>query len=188
MRVVSGNFRGLKLSAVPGMSTRPTTDKVKEALFNMIGPYFEGGSCLDLYGGSGGLAIEGISRGMDQAVVVDRAYAAIRTIRQNVEKTHHEEAFTIIKADAHRAMKLMQSHQDGFDLVFLDPPYAKQKIQADMSQLAQMDLLKQNAMIVAETNQEAQLPDQWPGFTLQKRQDYGITVIRIYRYKGESES
>ncbi|WP_057740872.1 16S rRNA (guanine(966)-N(2))-methyltransferase RsmD [Limosilactobacillus secaliphilus] len=187
MRVVSGDFRGLKLSAVPGMSTRPTTDKVKEALFNMIGPYFESGSVLDLYGGSGGLAIESISRGMTHAVVVDRAFPAIKTIRQNVGKTHHEDAFTIVKADARRAMKIMQSHRDCFDLVFLDPPYAKQRIQADMNQLSQLGLLKNGATIVAETNQEAQLPDKWPGFALQKRQDYGITVIRIYRYDGGKE-
>lgn len=188
MRVVSGDFRGLKLSAVPGMSTRPTTDKVKEALFNMIGPYFEGGTCLDLYGGSGGLAIESISRGMKQAVIVDRAFPAIKTIRQNVAKTHHEDAFTIVKADARRAVKMMQSHQDQFDLVFLDPPYAKQKIMSDMDQLAQSGLLNTGATIVAETNQEAELADAWAGFKLQKRQDYGITVIRIYQYDGGNES
>lgn len=184
MRVVSGDFRGLRLSAVPGMSTRPTTDKVKEALFNMIGPYFDAGTCLDLYGGSGGLAIEGISRGMDHAVVVDRAFPAIKTIRQNINKTHRESAFTVIKADARRAMKIMQSHQDRFDLVFLDPPYAKQHIQADMDELQRLNLLNHGAVIVAETNQEAQLPDEWAVFKLQKRQDYGITVIRIYRYDG----
>jgi 16S rRNA (guanine966-N2)-methyltransferase len=188
MRVVSGDFRGLKLSAVPGMSTRPTTDKVKEALFNMIGPYFESGSCLDLYGGSGGLAIESISRGMDHAVVVDRAYPAIKTIRQNISKTHHEDSFTVIKADVRRAMKIMQSHQDRFDLVFLDPPYAKQQIQADMNQLQKLGLLNPGATIVAETNQEAQLPAEWASFKLQRRQDYGITVIRIYRYDGGNES
>lgn len=188
MRVVSGDFRGLKLSAVPGMSTRPTTDKVKEALFNMIGPYFGAGTCLDLYGGSGGLAIESISRGMDHAVVVDRAFPAIKTIRLNINKTHHDSAFTVIKADARRAMKIMQSHQDRFDLVFLDPPYAKQHIQSDMDELRKLNLLSDGAIIVAETNQEAQLPDGWSAFKLQRRQDYGITVIRIYRYNGGNES
>lgn len=184
MRVVSGKFRGLHLNAVPGMNTRPTTDKVKESLFNMIGPYFDGGQALDLFGGSGGLAIEAISRGIGQAVVVDQAYAAIKTIRQNVEKTHHEAQFTIIKQEANRALKLMPKHHDRFDLVFLDPPYAKQQIVKNMQMMVQLDLLNDGATIVAETNQEADLPADFDNFKFIKRHDYGITVLRIYRFEG----
>ena len=80
MRIVAGDFGGRKLSAVPGMATRPTTDKVKEALFNIIGPYFNGGTSLDLFAGSGGLSIEAVSRGISQAVLVDRQYQAIKRI------------------------------------------------------------------------------------------------------------
>ena len=87
MRIVSGDFGGRPLKAVPGNATRPTTDKVKEALFNMIGPYFDGGRSLDLYAGSGGLSIEGVSRGIDEAVLVDRQYAAIKTIKENIVVT-----------------------------------------------------------------------------------------------------
>lgn len=82
MRIISGEFRGRRLNAVPGMATRPTTDKVKESLFNIIGPYFEGGTSLDLYGGSGGLSIEAVSRGIDHATLIDRQYAAIKTIKK----------------------------------------------------------------------------------------------------------
>ena len=83
MRVVAGEYRGRKLSAVPGMATRPTTDKVKEAVFNIIGPYFDGGTSLDLYAGSGGLSIEGVSRGIERAVLVDRQLAAIASTKQS---------------------------------------------------------------------------------------------------------
>ena len=97
MRIVAGEFGGRRLSAVPGMATRPTTDKVKEALFNIIGPYFSGGTSLDLYGGSGGLSIEGVSRGIEHAILVDRAYPAIKTIKDNIGVTKHPEKFTVLK-------------------------------------------------------------------------------------------
>ena len=97
MRIISGEFRGRRLNAVPGMATRPTTDKVKESLFNIIGPYFEGGTSLDLYGGSGGLSIEAVSRGIDHATLIDRQYAAIKTIKKNIEVTKHSERFSVYK-------------------------------------------------------------------------------------------
>lgn len=186
MRVVSGKFRGLHLAAVPGMSTRPTTDKVKESLFNMIGPYFEGGVALDLFGGSGGLAIEAVSRGMDAAIIVDRAYPAIKTIRQNIKKTHSDNQFAVIKQEANHALKLMQKHDDHFKLVFLDPPYAKQQIVDNIKSMVALGLLQPGAIIAAETNQEANLPVDLDGFEFVKRQTYGITVLTIYRYKGDN--
>lgn len=188
MRVVAGDYRGRKLSAVPGMATRPTTDKVKEALFNIIGPYFAGGTSLDLYAGSGGLSIEGVSRGINQAVLVDRQYAAIKTIEKNIAVTKEATKFQVIKQDARRALPLLATAGDRFDLVFLDPPYAKQRIVDDMGQLRALNLLNSGAVIVAETNQEAKLPDRLPGFTLTRRQEYGITVLNIYRFSAGKES
>ena len=186
MRVVAGEYRGRKLSAVPGMVTRPTTDKVKEALFNIIGPYFDGGVSLDLFAGSGGLSIEGVSRGITEAVLIDRQYAAIKTIKKNIATTKQPERFRVYKQDAQKALKLLAAHAEHFDLVYLDPPYAKQKIVADLNQMADLDLLNPGAVIVAETNQEANLPADLPGFELVRRQDYGITVLTIYHYHGRN--
>ena len=84
MRIIAGEFGGRRLKAVPGMKTRPTTDKIKESMFNIIGPYFDGGRALDLFAGSGGLSIEAVSRGVDQAVLIDRQYQAIKTIKENI--------------------------------------------------------------------------------------------------------
>lgn len=189
MRVVAGDYRGRKLSAVPGMATRPTTDKVKEALFNIIGPYFDGGRSLDLYAGSGGLSIEGVSRGIDQAVLVDRQYAAIKTIHKNIAVTKEPAKFQVLKQDAQRALPLLATAGERFDLVFLDPPYAKQRIMTNLAQLRQDQLLNPGAVVVAETNQAAaaQLPDQLPGFQLTRRQTYGITVLNIYRFSNEED-
>lgn len=187
MRVVSGKFRGLRLHAVPGMATRPTTDKVKESLFNIIGPYFDGGTSLDLYGGSGGLSLEAVSRGVDHATLVDVQYAAVKTIRQNVELTHSPESFTILKMNAAKALKVLAGKGQNFDLVFLDPPYAKQHIIKDIQKMVQLDLLSDGALIVCETNQQANLPDKLESFRLYRRHEYGITVLTIYEYQGGSQ-
>src|SRR5690606_38226907 len=127
MRVITGEYGGRRLKAVPGENTRPTTDKIKESLFNMIGPYFDGGNCLDLFAGSGGLAIEAVSRGMDKAVLIDKAPAAIKVIQENIAVTKEEEKFKVIRGDAARVINNLKSEQQVFDLVFLDPPYANNK-------------------------------------------------------------
>lgn len=185
MRVVAGEYRGRKLSAVPGMATRPTTDKVKEAVFNIIGPYFDGGTSLDLYAGSGGLSIEGVSRGIERAVLVDRQLAAIKTIKKNIATTKHEDQFVVLKQDATRALHMLQSKGEHFDLIYLDPPYAKQQIVTDLTKMVELDLINPGAIVVAETNQEANLPEQLPSFSFKRRQDYGITVVTVYRYDGK---
>ena len=186
MRVVAGEYRGRKLSAVPGMATRPTTDKVKEAVFNIIGPYFDGGTSLDLYAGSGGLSIEGVSRGIERAVLVDRQLAAIKTIKKNIAVTKHPEQFTVYKMDAHKALGILAKKGCRFQLVFLDPPYAKQQIVKDMAAMAERELLADGAIVVAETDQAAQLPtSDWEQFNFIKQQTYGITVLTIYRYQKE---
>ena len=185
MRVVSGKFRGRKLQAFPGMATRPTTDKVKESLFNMIGPYFSGGQSLDLYAGSGGLSIEGVSRGIDHAYLVDRQYQAIKTIKHNVALTKHENQFTIIKQDAQRILPVIAGQGVRLDLIYLDPPYAKQQIIKDIQSLVDLNLLNSGALVVCETNQEANLPTDLSQFELVRQQTYGITVVTIYRFIGE---
>lgn len=183
MRIVSGKFGGRPLKAVPGDATRPTTDKVKEAIFNMIGPYFDGGRSLDLYAGSGGLSIEGVSRGIDEAVLVDRQFAAIKTIKSNVEVTKEPERFQVIKKTAQSVIDQLKGTQP-FDVFYFDPPYAKQTIEADLEKLVANDLVAKNAIVMAETDQHADLPDRIGAFTMVKQRDYGITVITIYEYEG----
>lgn len=187
MRVIAGKFRGLRLHAVPGRATRPTTDKVKESLFNIIGPYFDGGSSLDLYAGTGGLSIDAVSRGINHATLIDRQYAAIKTIKQNIALTHAQDAFTVIKMDATKALKMLAEQEAVFQLIFLDPPYAKQQIVKNLQQMMALHLLADQALIVCETNQETKLPGQIPGFKLRGRHEYGITVLTVYQYQGGRE-
>ncbi|HAT55340.1 MAG TPA: 16S rRNA (guanine(966)-N(2))-methyltransferase RsmD [Lactobacillus sp.] len=187
MRVVAGEFGGRPLSAVPGSLTRPTTDKVKEAMFSMIGPYFEGGRALDLFAGSGGLAIEAVSRGIAHAVLVDHQYQAVKTIKANIAVTKAPEKFSVIKGDAVLVLKRLAVEAQPFDLVLLDPPYAKQKIMANLTFMASNGLLNDGAQIIAETNQEAQLPESFGPFTQTHHRDYGITDVMVYGYEATDE-
>lgn len=184
MRIISGEFGGRRLKAVPGRATRPTTDKIKEAVFNIIGPYFNGGNALDLFAGSGGLGIEAASRGMQQVVLVDRQYAAIKTIKANITVTKMPQRFRVIKANAMHALHQLAAENNKFDLVLLDPPYQQQKITANMAALATQNLLATNAQLVCETNAATVLPVQLPAFRQLRRQTYGTTAITIYQYGG----
>lgn len=186
MRVISGEYRGRRLKSLEGANTRPTTDKVKESIFNMIGPYFDGGICLDLFAGSGGLAIEAVSRGMDQAVCVDRSYPAIKVIKENIALTKAPKKFVTLKMDAKTAINELQRKEYQFDVVFLDPPYARQEIIAEIEAMADAQLLAPDPIIVCETAKEVDLPDQIAGLTVTRRQNYGITAITIYRKEADA--
>ena len=105
MRIISGDKKGLPLKAVPGKDTRPTTDKVKESIFNMIGPYFEGGKGLDLFAGSGGLGIEALSRGFNEMIFVDRDMKAIQTVKENLRSAGLGEQAEVYRNEADRALK-----------------------------------------------------------------------------------
>lgn len=184
MRVVAGEYGGRRLRAVPGMKTRPTTDKVKEAVFNILGPYFDGGRSLDLFAGSGGLSIEGVSRGIEHAVLIDRQGAAIKTIDQNIEVTKEPAKFTVIKRDAEIALKQLQAQDQTFDLIYFDPPYREQKIVKEIQELIQGQFLNAGCRIMCETNQEADLPAEIGVCTRIVEKSYGITKITVYRYQG----
>lgn len=185
MRVISGEFGGRRLFAVPGNKTRPTTDKVKESLFNILGPYFDGGTVLDLFAGTGGLGIEAVSRGMDRAVLVDRQGAAIKVITRNVAVTKVPDRFTIVHAAAAAYLQRAAGNVQ-FDLVFLDPPYAQQEIVKTITTLADDGLLRAGARIVAETDTKVAYPAV-PRFQLQRQVTYGITELAIFRYEGDEE-
>ena len=160
MRVISGEYGGRRLKALDGDNTRPTTDKVKESIFNMIGPYFDGGMALDLYSGSGGLAIEAVSRGMDKSICIEKNFAALKVIKENIAITKEPEKF---------------------EVVLLDPPYAKQEIVSQLEKMLERQLLTNEAVIVCETDKTVKLPETIG--TLEKTREtvYGITQVTIYR-------
>lgn len=181
MRVVSGTLKGRTVKAVKGSNTRPTTDKIKESIFNIIGPYFEGGTVLDLYGGSGNLAIESMSRGIEKAILVDREMIAVQTIKQNVKELGLEERVEVYRNDAFKALKALTKRDVSFDLVFLDPPYKGQKINEIIEFIHEHHLLNDGGVIMAECLKEDGLHERVGDISQIRREIYGITAITIYR-------
>lgn len=180
MRVVSGTRKGKILKAVPGSSTRPTTDKVKEAIFNMIGPYFDGGIGLDLFAGSGGLGIEALSRGAKKVIFVDKDRKAIQTIYDNISSCGLEEKAEVYRNDAERALKAIKKRELAFEFIFLDPPYKKQQLIMLLEIIDKEHLLAPKGKIICEHGSEVQLPDFVGHLSVQKREKYGIITITIY--------
>lgn len=177
MRVVAGKYGGRPLKTLAGKTTRPTTDKVKGAIFNMIGPYFDGGRVLDLYAGSGSLAIEAISRGMASAILVEKDRRAQAIINQNIKMTREEERFELLKMEANQSLERITGH---FDLVLLDPPYAKEQIVTDIEKMAERELLSNDALIVCETDKSVDLPEEIAGLGIWKQKIYGISKVTVY--------
>lgn len=179
MRIISGKYAKRNLYTLKSNATRPTSDKVKESLFNSLGQFFEGGKVLDLYAGSGALGIEAVSRGYDEAVLVDVSAQACKIIKKNVELTKETERFDIRKTSDFRALKSLAEEGKTFDLVFLDPPYAKEKIQKVMLTMNKLNLLNPNALVIAETDEHTELPEV-EGFTLKKDHHLGRTKVKVY--------
>ena len=177
LRVVAGDFGGRPLKTLEGKTTRPTTDKVKGAIFNMIGPFFDGGRVLDLFSGSGSLAIEAISRGMSSAVLVEKDRRAQAVIQENIKMTKSEEQFQLLKMDAAHALTQLTGQ---FDLVLLDPPYAKEQIVANITQLEEQGLLSEEVMLVCETDKDVDLPEEVSNFGIWKQKTYGISKVTVY--------
>ncbi|GEL75990.1 16S rRNA (guanine(966)-N(2))-methyltransferase RsmD [Tenuibacillus multivorans] len=184
MRVIAGKYKGHAIKAVPNHKTRPTIDKVKEALFQMIGPFFDGGRALDLFAGSGGLGFEAISRGMDDVVFVDQQYHAIQTIRENARILDVHNQCQIYRNDAFRAIKAASKRGKTFQYVFLDPPYGKVSFEDLCQALDEFELLENQALIICEHSQDEQLPDSFDRYTMVRREEYSSqTELTIYRYQ-----
>ncbi|ANU22808.1 16S rRNA (guanine(966)-N(2))-methyltransferase RsmD [Planococcus donghaensis] len=185
MRVVAGSVKGIPLKAVPGNSTRPTTDKVKESIFNMIGPFFDGGYALDLFAGSGGLGIEALSRGIDHVIFTDKDKRAVETIQANLEKVRLTDRAEVHRADAERAVKAIKKNGVQARLLFLDPPYHMKKSYELMDKAGELGIVTEDAIVVCEHDRDVELPDRTKYFERYKKELYGSTIISIYRYHGE---
>ncbi len=150
MRVISGKAKGSKLNSIESLSTRPTLDRVKESLFNIIQDKLNGSMVLDLFAGSGALGIEAISRGAKKAYFCDNNYDAIRMINQNLEKTHFSNQSVIINSDYKKCLK---SLNEKFDIVFIDPPYKDNLSVDSIKIIIEQGILNQDALMIIETDE-----------------------------------
>ena len=178
MRVITGKARGIQLKTPEGLQTRPTSDRVKEALFSIIQFDVPGRRVLDLFGGTGQLGIEALSRGASSAVFVDAGDKACNLIRENLRRCKMDKDARIIRADY---LQYLQNCHDRFGIVFLDPPYAEVFLENSLKKITEIDILESGAIIVAERPVGKDLPWDFPGFTRSKDYKYGNTVLTLYR-------
>jgi len=177
MRVITGTARGTNLKAPDGLATRPTADRVKEALFNII-QYEIAGEVLDLFAGSGQLGIEALSRGAAHAVFVDERSDAVAVIRENLRRTHLESNAEVLCADY---LSYLSRCRKRFRLIFLDPPYAEKYLENAIKRITEIDILAEGAIIIAERPLGKPLGDDFPGLTRSKDYNYGKTTITLFR-------
>jgi 16S rRNA (guanine(966)-N(2))-methyltransferase RsmD len=176
VRIVAGALRGRRLEAPRGMSTRPTGEKVRGAVFNLLGQFFDGGAALDLYAGSGALALEALSRGCATAVCVDADRRAAEAIRRNAEACGVAARVEVRCEPVEAALGRLPPGR--FALAFVDAPYAEGPERA----LARLGaLLAAGGACVAEHDARRPPADAWPGLALEERRTYGGTGISIYR-------
>ena len=185
MRIIAGQCGGAQLYAPRGMDTRPTQDKVKESLFCIIQAYVPGAQVLDLFAGSGALALEALSRGADCAALADRDREAAACIRRNIEKLRFTQAARLYAADWRQAISQMKADGRRFDLVFLDPPYRMQVLEECCAALADLELLETDALLVLEHRLDA-VPAPDARFALWKERAYGDTAIHFFHYCGNA--
>lgn len=177
MRVITGTARGTNLKSPDGLLTRPTADRVKQALFNII-QYEVVGDVLDLFAGSGQLGIEALSRGANRAVFVDERADAIAVIRENLHRTRLTERAEVIRCDY---LTYLSRCRKTFRLIFLDPPYAEKYLENAIKRITEIDILAESGIIITERPLGKALDEQFNGLERSKDYVYGKTVLTLFR-------
>ena len=178
MRVIAGTARGISLKTPEGMQTRPTADRVKEALFSIIHFDLPGARVLDLFGGTGQLGIEALSRGAASATFVDQAEPACRLIKENLRRTKFENTAKVVRGDY---MEYLSRCRESYDIILLDPPYAEVFLENALKRITEIDILRSGGIIVAERPVGKELPWDFPGYTRSKDYKYGTVLLTLYR-------
>jgi 16S rRNA (guanine966-N2)-methyltransferase len=184
LRVISGSAKGRKLKAPPGLNTRPITDMIKGALFNVWGTRVAGCTLLDLFAGSGSVGIEALSRGAQKVVFVDNSRAAVQVIKENLSNCRFDKMFTIYPNDVLSILTRLNRQGDRFDLVYIDPPFTMVKICAEvMSALDAVDILAPDGIVVIRTQRRKEMPDL-EHLHKYRQSNYGDSSLHYYfRYE-----
>ena len=178
MRVITGKARGVVLKTPEGMKTRPTTDRVKEALFSIIQFDVPNAKVLDLFAGTGQLGIEALSRDAKHAVFIDELDQACKLISDNLKKTKLENYAQVIRSDYEIFLK---NCKEKFDIIFLDPPYAEKFLENALNFITEIDILQSGGIIVTERPAGKELVCDFPGYSRSKDYKYSNTVLTIFR-------
>lgn len=184
MRVIAGTARGHKLQTPEGLDTRPTTDRIKETLFNILSPRLAGCRFLDLFSGSGGNGIEALSRGAARAVFVDKAAVCKDVISANLKHTKLEERAEVLKADVGGAIDTLAQRGETFDIIFMDPPYAGGFLEETLAHIVSAGILQKDGLIVAERSTK-DAPPCVKGLCIAREKVYKTTTMTFLTLEGE---
>lgn len=182
MRIISGKARGTKLYTLEGLETRPTLDRVKESIFNIIQNEIENSVVLDLFAGSGAIGLEMLSRGAKKAVLCDKSKDAIEIIKKNIEKTHMKESVELYNLDYKECIKKIQNQK--FDLIYIDPPYNTNFISQALKEIVELDIMKKESIVILETDDEIRILREIENINIEviDKRKYGrATVIFLKR-------
>ena len=184
MRITGGQLKGRLLASPKGLDIRPTSDQVREAIFNIIGQNLPGVKVLDLFSGTGSLGLETLSRGASYALFIDNSPRSIKLIQKNLDLCGHRGTNVILKQDLRKGIKRIHHLLDEtFDLVFLDPPYGKNFIPLILGELPTMDILSSKSRVVAESSKTEKLPVSFGNLEMVDTRSYGDTKISVYAYE-----
>ena len=178
MRVITGTARGTVLKTPEGLQTRPTADRVKEALFSIINFDVPGARVLDLFGGTGQLGIEALSRGAASAVFVDESDAACKLIRENLRRTRLEAKGRVLRSDY---MAFLKINKEKFDIILLDPPYAEVFLENSLKIISEIDILQTGGIIVTERPLGKEISRELPGFSRSRDYKYGKSLLTLFK-------
>ena len=178
MRVVAGTAKGTVLKTPDGMSTRPTSDRVKEAMFSIIQFDIPCAKVLDLFGGTGQLGIEALSRGAKAAAFVDMSADSCRLIKENLKRAKMADQATVTCSDY---LQFLKKNTEKFDIILLDPPYAEVFLETALKMITEIDILQSGGIIVTERPLGKDLPYEFSGYTRSKDYKYGNTLLTLYR-------
>ncbi|MBP1758652.1 MAG: rRNA ((966)-N(2))-methyltransferase RsmD [Firmicutes bacterium] len=178
MRVITGTARGRKLKELTGMEVRPTTDRVKEAVFSIIQFDIEGRRVLDLFGGTGQMGIEALSRGAAHCTFVDIRRESVQLIRENLSHTELSDKAEVVQSDY---LAYLTRSRDTFDVVFLDPPYDGEIIKKALQTITRIDKISENGIIICENRSDFDWPAVPEPYQLQKECRYGKIAVALYR-------
>jgi len=177
MRIIAGEYKGRRLTPPADRSVRPTTDKVKEALFSILADRIWGSRVLDLFSGTGNLGIEALSRGAELCVFGDHSRESLKLIRSNIAHCKAEDGARIAAGDY---KKTLMNLGEEFDVILLDPPYGKGYLEECFSLIREYGVLAEDGIIVAEHRKEEELPEEFFGFRKIKERRYGVILLSIY--------
>ena len=182
IRIIGGELKGRKLATVRGLKTRPTADRVRESIFNILGNCVRGARVLDLYAGTGAMGIEALSRGAESVLFADDNKAALATLEENIKTCSLENRTKSIKWNIFKNLNIIRSYTPAFNLVFLDPPYNKNMIQSTLLNLDMSRCLENGSRLALEHSPQEPIPASLPGFKISDQRRYGKTLVSFLIY------